>query len=167
VISTSRYFPDKHCHKSLRKGKVGQKFENPGVPQHAFNIIAPLSMPIIPSKLKTLNLRNRADNFPVHAQHPDFVNLIRPRQLSNAPCAPNRDPCPPSAVGRTQANDVHLRRLIRDYFSYDHADRIHNSPEKDISAMQPVSCKPAESAQVVSFPRMGGLHHRYDWQQAA
>jgi hypothetical protein len=23
------------------------------------------------------------------------------------------------------------------------------------------------SARLVAFPRVGGLHHRYDWQQAA
>jgi transposase InsO family protein len=64
-------------------------------------------------------------------------------------------------------NDVHLRGLIRDYLSYHHADRIHDSLEKDTPAMRPVSSKPNQSARLVSFPRIGGLHHRYDWQQAA
>ncbi len=64
-------------------------------------------------------------------------------------------------------SDVHLRRLIRDYISYYHADRIHDSLEKDTPAKRPVSCKPAQSAQLISFPRLGGLHHRYDWRQAA
>jgi hypothetical protein len=60
-----------------------------------------------------------------------------------------------------------LRRLIRDYISYYHADRIHDSLEKDTPAMRPVSSKPGQSARLVSLPRHGGLHHRYDWQQAA
>ena len=64
-------------------------------------------------------------------------------------------------------NEAHLRRLIRDYISYYHADRIHDSLEKDAPTMRPVSSKPAPSAPLVSFPRMGGLHHRYDWGQAA
>jgi hypothetical protein len=64
-------------------------------------------------------------------------------------------------------NDIHLRRVIRDYISYYHADRIHDSLEKDTPATRPVSCKPSQSARLVSFPRMGGLHHRYDWRQAA
>jgi putative transposase len=64
-------------------------------------------------------------------------------------------------------NEVHLRRLIRDYLSYYHADRIHDSLEKDAPAMRPVSARPGESARVISFPRIGGLHHRYDWHQAA
>jgi len=64
-------------------------------------------------------------------------------------------------------NDVHLRRLIRDYISYYHADRIHDSLEKDTPGMRPISSKPNQSARMLSFPRVGGLHHRYDWQQAA
>src|SRR5437879_171123 len=64
-------------------------------------------------------------------------------------------------------NDVHLRRLIRDYISYYHADRIHDSLEKDTPAGRPISCKSDQSAGLVSVPRMRGLHHRYDWQQAA
>jgi transposase InsO family protein len=64
-------------------------------------------------------------------------------------------------------SDIHLRRLIRDYISYYHADRIHDSLKKDTPAMRPVSSKPSQSAHLVSLPRIGGLHHRYDWQQAA
>jgi hypothetical protein len=64
-------------------------------------------------------------------------------------------------------NEVHLRRLLKDYISYYHVDRIHDSLGKDTPAMRPVSSKPNQSARLVSFPRVDGLHHRYDWQQAA
>ena len=64
-------------------------------------------------------------------------------------------------------NDAHLRRLIRDYISYYHADRIHDSLDKDTPAIRAVSSKPGPAARLVSLPRIGGLHHRYDWQQAA
>ena len=64
-------------------------------------------------------------------------------------------------------SDVHLRHLIRDYISYYHADRIHDSLEKDSPTKHSVSYKPDKSARLVSSPRIGGLHHRYDWQQAA
>jgi len=64
-------------------------------------------------------------------------------------------------------NEAHLRRLIRDYIAYYHADRTHDSLEKETPMMRPVSSKPDPSAPLVSFPRMGGLHHRYDWGQAA
>jgi transposase InsO family protein len=50
-------------------------------------------------------------------------------------------------------NDAHLRRLIRDYISYYHADRIHDSLEKDTPAMRPVSFKPGQSARLVAAHR--------------
>jgi putative transposase len=53
-------------------------------------------------------------------------------------------------------NDVHLRRLVRDYISYYHADRIHDSLEKDTPAMRPVSSRPDQFARLVSLRRIGG-----------
>ena len=64
-------------------------------------------------------------------------------------------------------NEHHLRRLIRDYVSYYHQDRIHDSLEKDTPNRRPVEHKPSPSATVISSPRLGGLHHRYSWRQAA
>ena len=64
-------------------------------------------------------------------------------------------------------NEAHLRRLIRDYISYYQVDRIHDALEKDSPAKRAVSHKPDPSANLISFSRIGGLHHRYDWQQAA
>jgi hypothetical protein len=64
-------------------------------------------------------------------------------------------------------NEPHLRRLIRDYVSYYHEDRVHDSLEKDTPNSRPVEKRPAANAIVVSGARLGGLHHRYSWQQAA
>jgi len=64
-------------------------------------------------------------------------------------------------------NEAHLRRLVKDYICYYHTDRTHDGLEKDTPATRPVVLKPTESACSVSFPRVGGLHHRYDWQQVA
>ena len=64
-------------------------------------------------------------------------------------------------------NEVHLRRLICDYISYYNEDRIHDSLEKDSPAKRAVTHKPTSTACLISSPRVGGLHHRYDWQQAA
>ena len=38
-------------------------------------------------------------------------------------------------------NEQHLRRLIRDYVSYHHEDRIHDSLEKDTPNRRPVERK--------------------------
>lgn len=64
-------------------------------------------------------------------------------------------------------NEEHLRRLIGNYVSYYHDDRIHDSLEKDTPYRRPVEPKPSANATVISFPRLGGLHHRYGWRDAA
>jgi transposase InsO family protein len=64
-------------------------------------------------------------------------------------------------------NEKHLRRLVRDYVSYYHDDRIHDSLDKDTPNRRPVESKPSPSATVISSTRLGGLHHRYSWREAA
>jgi putative transposase len=63
-------------------------------------------------------------------------------------------------------NEPHLRRLIRNV-TYYHQDRIHDSPEKDTPDRRPVEPRPAAAATVISIPRVGGLHHRCAWREAA
>jgi hypothetical protein len=48
-----------------------------------------------------------------------------------------------------------------------HEDRIHDSLEKDTPNRRTVEPKPAAKASVISMPRLGGLHHRYVWREAA
>jgi transposase InsO family protein len=64
-------------------------------------------------------------------------------------------------------NEQHLRWLIRDYAKYHHEDRTHDSLKKDTPNKRPVVQRPSASATVISLPRLGGLHHRYGWREAA
>jgi putative transposase len=64
-------------------------------------------------------------------------------------------------------NESHLRRLIREYVAYHHEDRIHDSLEKDTPNRRPIDCRRSTAAEVVSSARLGGLHHRYSWREAA
>jgi hypothetical protein len=64
-------------------------------------------------------------------------------------------------------NEQHLRRLLRQYVTYHHQDRLHDSLNKDAPNRRAVEHKPTENAVVVSMPRLGGLHHRYTWRSAA
>jgi putative transposase len=64
-------------------------------------------------------------------------------------------------------SEPHLRRLVRDYVACYHDDRIHDSLNKDTPNRRDVECKPSPSAQVTASPRLGGLHHRYGWSEAA
>jgi transposase InsO family protein len=64
-------------------------------------------------------------------------------------------------------DERHLLRLMKDYVSYHHRDRVHDSLDKDTPDQRPVEPKPAASANVISTARLGGLHHRYSWREAA
>jgi transposase InsO family protein len=56
-------------------------------------------------------------------------------------------------------NERHLRRILRDYIDYYHTCRTHLSLNKDPPETRTV--EPPEMGNVVAFPRVGGLHHRY------
>ena len=65
-------------------------------------------------------------------------------------------------------NEPHLRRIMRDYVSYHEQDRLHDSLAKDAPKRRPIEQRPAsKKATVIASPRLGGLHHRYSWDQAA
>ena len=61
---------------------------------------------------------------------------------------------------------MHVRRILREYVTYYHEDRIHDSLAKDTPVVRPIEQK-TDGTAVISTPRLGGLHHRYSWQEAA
>ena len=61
----------------------------------------------------------------------------------------------------------HLIRLVRAYISYYHEDRCHLGLNKDTPSLRAVTHRPSPTAKVVALPRVGGLHHRYEWREAA
>jgi transposase InsO family protein len=61
----------------------------------------------------------------------------------------------------------HLRRILRSYFEYYHEDRTHLGLDKETPMERPVSNRASPSAKLVEMPRVGGLHHRYEWSEAA
>jgi transposase InsO family protein len=61
----------------------------------------------------------------------------------------------------------HLRRLVREYVACYHADRTHLGLGKATPAGRAVERHPDAEANVVALPRIGGLHHRYEWRAAA
>ena len=56
-------------------------------------------------------------------------------------------------------NEQHLRGTLREYFKYYHTCRTHLSLNKDPPETRTV--EPRELGNVMAFPRVGGLHHRY------
>ena len=60
----------------------------------------------------------------------------------------------------------HLRRLLEEYVDYYNAERVHTALG-DSPDGRPSEGRPSPSATVVGLPRVGGLHHRYAWREAA
>ncbi len=64
-------------------------------------------------------------------------------------------------------SEGHLIWLVRFYISYYHEDRCHLGLNKDTPKERPITPRPPSAAKVVAIPREGGLHHRYEWREAA
>ncbi len=56
-------------------------------------------------------------------------------------------------------DELHLRRVLKDYFKYYHEVRTHLGLDKD--APIPREIEPQERGAVRSEPMVRGLHHRY------
>ena len=63
-------------------------------------------------------------------------------------------------------NEAHVRRLGREFMAYYHDDRTHLGLEKDTPSERPIEAK-ADSGELHSAARIGGLQHRYTWKAAA
>jgi transposase InsO family protein len=59
-------------------------------------------------------------------------------------------------------NERHLKRLMNEYIRYYHDDRTHLALAKGTPAGRQAHKDPGTGAMIVSIPRLGGLHHRYD-----
>jgi transposase InsO family protein len=61
-------------------------------------------------------------------------------------------------------NERHLRRVLKEYFTYYHGSRTHLGLAKDCP--RPRLVEPPELGPISAEPMVGGLHHRY-FRQAA
>jgi transposase InsO family protein len=59
-------------------------------------------------------------------------------------------------------NERHLKRLMKEYVHYYHDDRTHLALAKGTPEGREVKKDPGGNRRVISMPRLGGLHHRYD-----
>jgi len=63
-------------------------------------------------------------------------------------------------------NENHLKRVLTDYFEYYHHDRTHLGLGKETPYRRPTQKRP-QNGKLIKFPRVGGLHYRYEWRKAA
>jgi len=64
-------------------------------------------------------------------------------------------------------NERHAMKLLHEYIAYYNADRCHYCLAKDAPQPRLVQHRTSKTSKVVAFPRVGGLHHRYEWRDAA
>ena len=63
-------------------------------------------------------------------------------------------------------SEEHLRRLLQEYVEYYNTERVHTSLG-DAPVGRATDARPSTRSQVAGLPRVGGLHHRYAWRNAA
>lgn len=64
-------------------------------------------------------------------------------------------------------NERHLKKVLQKYFDYYNNDRTHLGLAKEAPIDRRVSKRGSASDQLVELRRVGGLHHRYEWREAA
>ena len=74
---------------------------------------------------------------------------------------------PIAGKGDVALKEAHLRRLVGEYVTYFHHPRPHDSLGKDAPEYRRVEHKLGLRSLLTAHPRLGGLHHRYTWREAA
>ena len=96
------------------------------------------------------------------------ISSLGIKEVITAPSSPWQNPFVERIIGSIRRdcldhvvvfNERHLRRILCEYFDYYHTCRTHMSLNKDPPETRLV--EPPELGNVVAFPRVGGLHHRY------
>ena len=96
------------------------------------------------------------------------VNALGIKQVLIAPCSPWQNPYVERVIGSIRRecldhvvvfNEKHLRRVLRSYLRYYRASRTHLALGKDSPDSRSVELP--GRGEVVAFPEVGGLHHRY------
>jgi len=94
-------------------------------------------------------------------------------EVKTAPQSPWQNPFAERLVGSIRRDcldhvivlgETHLRAILRSYFAYYHRARTHLSLGKDAPDPRPV--QPPSAGEIVAFPEVGGLHHRYERRAA-
>jgi putative transposase len=106
----------------------------------------------------------------------DFVARIKGMGIDDTPTAPRspwQNPFVERLIGSIRRDcldhvvvlgERHLRNILGSYFEYYHESRTHLSLGKDAPAGREVES--TVTGNVVAFPRVGGLHHRYSRKAA-
>jgi hypothetical protein len=108
---------------------------------------------------------------------PTFRHRVRAMGITEvitAPRSPWQNPYVERLIGSIRRecldhviilSERHLCRVLSSYFQYHHAARTHLSLDKDCPRPRAVQL-PFTGNNIVAFPEVGGLHHRYERRAA-
>jgi hypothetical protein len=108
---------------------------------------------------------------------PAFRHRVRAMGITEvitAPRSPWQNPYAERLIGSIRRecldhviilSERHLRRVLSSYFQYHHDARTHLSLNKDCPRPRPVQL-PSAGNNIIAFPEVGGLHHRYERRAA-
>ena len=94
-------------------------------------------------------------------------------EVISAPSSPWQNPYAERVIGSIRREcldhvivlgERHLRRILTAYIAYYHGARTHLSLAKD--APTPRRVQDVTEGDVIAFPEVGGLHHRYERRAA-
>jgi putative transposase len=103
----------------------------------------------------------------------DCVRAMGIEEVVTAPSSPWQNPRVERIFGSIRRecldyviifNETHLRRVLSCYFRYYHQSRMHLSLNKECP--DPRRIQPPSAGKIVAFPKVGGLHHRYERRAA-
>src|ERR1039457_2234976 len=96
------------------------------------------------------------------------VRVMGIKEVVTAPRSPWQNPYVERLIGSSRRecldhiiifNEHHLRGVLSSYFQYHHKTRTHLSLNKDCPQHRRIQPPPA--GNIIAFPEVGGLHHRY------
>ena len=98
------------------------------------------------------------------------------KEVATAPRSPWQNPFVERLIGSIRRDcldhvivlsESHLKRILSSYFTYYHHDRTHYGLGKDTPVERSIQSMPAKAGKLIELSKVGGLHHRYEWRQAA
>ena len=96
------------------------------------------------------------------------IKQMEIKKVVSAPKSPWQNPYVERVIGSIRRecldhvivlNEDHLHSILKEYFDYYHNDRTHQSLDRN--APNPRNTEPRSKGNVIAFPKVGGLHHRY------
>ncbi len=98
------------------------------------------------------------------------------KEVLTAPRSPWQNPYAERLIGSIRKeclnhvivlSEKHLLKILSSYFEYYNQDRAHCGLNKEVPIERLIQTKPFIGSKIIKLSRVGGLHNRYQWKEAA